>query len=259
MIAGTEKITENVIKNAASLKVISRVGIGLDNIDLTAAKKYGVSVYNTPDAPTQAVAELTLALILSLYRGVGEADRNIRAGMWEPFMGRLLSGKTLGIVGLGRIGKKVAALAKAFEVSIVAAEPTPDYKFASEYGIKLKSLKEVLKESDIITLHVPLSKETCHMIGEAEFALMKKDSIIINTSRGGLINEDALIMALKSGHLSGAALDTFEKEPYDGPLKNFNNVILTPHIGSYAKEARIKMENEAVKNLIKGLKEKGVE
>jgi D-3-phosphoglycerate dehydrogenase len=259
MIAGTEKITENVIKNASSLRVISRAGTGIDNINMVWAKKYGVSVFNTPDALTQAVTELTLALILSLYRRIVEADKNIRIGKWKPMMGSLLSSKTIGIVGLGRIGKRFALLVKPFELNIVAAEPAPDYNFASRQGIQLKSLKEVLKESDIITLHVPLSEETYHMIGETEFALMKKSSIIINASRGGLIDEDALTEALKKGLIGGAAIDTFEKEPYKGPLKKLNSVILTPHIGSYAKEARVQMEMAAVENLIIGLKERGIE
>lgn len=258
VIAGTEKITENVIKNSGSLKAISRVGIGIDNVDLVAAKKHGVAVYNTPDAPTQAVAELTLALILTLYRRIVEADKKIREGKWEPLMGRLLKGKTVGIIGLGRIGRRVVELVQPFNLNIVAAEPNPDYDFVSEHGIELKPLKDVLKESDIVTLHMPISKETLHMIGKAELSLMKEGAIIINTSRGGLIDEEALTVALKNGLLGGAAIDTFEKEPYNGPLKNLNNVILTPHIGSYAKEARIRMEMEAVENLINGLKENGI-
>lgn len=255
LIAGTEKITERVMQNAKSLKVISRYGIGLDNIDLEAAKRKGIIVCNTPDAPTQAVAELTLTLILNLYRRIGEVDRNLRSDQWSPLMGRLLSGKTLGIIGLGRIGKALVKLIQPFKLKIMAHEPYPDNKFVSSYRIELTSLEKVLSKSDIVSLHVPLTKETHHLIGKEDLALMKNETIIVNTARGSLIKEEALIDALGRGIIAGAALDVFEEEPYYGKLKNFDNVILTPHIGTYAKETRIKMEKEAIENLLNALKE----
>ena len=255
LIAGTEKITERVMQSAKSLKVISRYGIGVDNIDLEAAKRREIVVCNTPDAPTQAVAELTLALILNLYRRIGEVDRSLRSDKWTPLIGRLLSGKTLGIIGLGRIGKTLVKLVKPFKLKLIAHEPYPDSEFLSSYEIELASLEKVLSESNIISLHVPLIEETYHLIGRKELAIMKSDAIIVNTARGSLIDEEALIDALERGFIAGAALDVFEEEPYYGRLKDFNNVILTSHIGTYAKETRIKMEREAVENLLNALKE----
>lgn len=253
LIAGTEKITEKVLQNARYLKVISRYGVGLDSIDLEAAKNRGIVVCTTPDAPTQAVAELTLASILNLYRRIGEVDRNLRSNNWNPLMGRLLFNRTLGIIGLGRIGKQLVRLVQPFELKILAHELYPDKKFISSFGVKLASLEEVLSNSDIVSLHIPLTKETYHLIGKKELALMKPDAILVNTARGGLIDEEALIDALKKGIIGGAAIDTFENEPYTGPLKDFDNIILTPHIGSYAKETRIRMELETVNNLINTL------
>ena len=253
LIAGTEKITENLLQKAKSLKVISRYGTGLDNIDLEATKRREIIVCNTPNAPTQAVAELTLGLILNLCRRIGEVDRNIRLGKWNPILGRLLLDKTLGIIGLGRIGKTLVKLVQPFELKIIAYEPYPDNEFISSYGIKLVSLEKVLSESDFISLHVPLTEETYHLIGKKELLLMKIDAVIINTARGNLIDEEALIEALEKGSVAGAALDVFEDEPYYGKLKDFVNVILTPHIGTYAKETRIRMEIEAVENLVNAL------
>ena len=254
LIAGTEKITERVLQNAKALKVVSRYGIGLDNIDLEAAKRRGIIVCNTPDAPTQAVAELALALILNLYRRIGEADRNLRSDKWTPLMGKLLFGKTLGIIGLGRIGKALVKLAQPLDLKIIAHEPYPDNDFISFYRVALTSLEKVLSKSDIISLHAPLTEETHHLIGKEELALMKTDAIIVNTARGSLIDDEALLEALEKGSIGGAALDVFEEEPYHGKLKDFDNVILTPHIGTYAKETRIRMEREAVENLLNALR-----
>jgi D-3-phosphoglycerate dehydrogenase len=254
LIAGTEKITERVLQNAKSLKVISRYGIGVDNIDLEAAKRRGIIVCNTPDAPTQAVAELTLALILNLYRRIGEVDRNLRSDKWNPLLGRLLFDKTLGIIGLGRIGKTLVKLVQPFELKIIAHEPYPNNEFVSSYGIKLASLEKILSKSDIVSLHIPLTEKTHHLIGKKELAIMKPEAVIVNTARGSLIDEEALIDALEKGVIGGAALDVFGNEPYYGKLKNFDNVILTPHIGTYAKETRILMEREAVENLLNALR-----
>lgn len=258
LIAGTEKITAELLENAPMLKVISRYGVGMDNIDLEEAKRRGIIVRSTPEAPLQAVAELALALMLNLYRRVGEADRSIRNNNWSQLMGRLLSGKALGIIGFGRIGKKLVKLIQPFEMKIYAYEPYPDYNFVSLNNITFLSLNDVLSKSDIVSLHVPLSDATFHMIGEKELSLMKKDAIIINTSRGGLIDEKALIEVLKNGLIGGAGIDTFEEEPYNGNLSEFDNVILTCHMGSSAVETRIQMELETVNNLIEGLKEAGV-
>jgi D-3-phosphoglycerate dehydrogenase len=230
----------------------------MDNIDLKAAKKLGIIVKSTPEAPSQAVAELALALMFDLSRRVSEADRNLRNNNWTQLMGRLISGKNLGVIGLGRIGKKLVTLVQPFRMKIFAYEPYPDTDFISTNKITLLPLNDVLSQCDIISLHLPLSDMTFHMIGKKELSLMKKDAIIINTSRGGLIDELALVDALKNGTIGGAAIDTFETEPYKGELTHFDNVILTCHMGSSAIETRKQMEIETVNNLIEALKEAGI-
>jgi len=255
IIAGVEQITEEVLRSLPKLKAISRCGVGLDNVDLEAAEKIGILISNTPNAPSQAVAELTIALILNLLRKVSLSDRRVRNGQWKKEMGQLISGKTVGIIGLGRIGKRVAELLKSFEVKILASEPNPDKKWVRKNKINLVSMDELLKESDIVTLHIPYTEQNRNLINSERLKIMKRGAILINTSRGGLIDEMALYQALKSGHLGGAALDVTEVEPYQGPLTELDNVIITPHIGSYAVEARIQMETEAAMNLIRMLKE----
>lgn len=258
LIAGTEKITAELLENAPALKVISRYGVGMDNIDSETAERIGITVCSTPEAPTQAVAELALALMLNLYRRVGEADRIVRSKHWSQLMGRILSGKSLGIIGLGRIGGRLVKLAKPFEMRIRAYEPYPDNSFVSSHNITLVSLNEVLSHSDIVSLHLPLSDNTYHIIGKKELSLMKNDAIIINTSRGGLIDEAALADALRNKLIFGAGIDTFEEEPYGGNLTGLENVILTCHMGSSAIETRKQMELETVNNLINALKKAGV-
>lgn len=251
LIAGTEPITENVLLKLPSLKVISRCGAGIDNIDIEAAERSGIKVVSTTDAPTLAVAELTVGLILALLRKISLMDREIRGDLWKKRMGILLSGKRVGIIGFGRIGRKVAELLKAMGAEIIFTDPNVAEKEAGEFT-KVE-FKKLLKKSDIISLHLSYSKENYRLIGQYEFSLIKQGAFLINCSRGGIVDENALYSALKEGKLAGAALDVFEQEPYNGPLKELDNVILTPHIGSYAQEARIKMETQAVKNLIKAL------
>lgn len=253
IIAGIELLNEGVFKKLPRLKAISRCGTGLDNVDLGAAKRRGIAVRSTPESPTQAVAELTLALILSSIRRINSMDRQLHSGVWNREMGRLLSGKTVGIIGLGRIGRRVVTLLRPFGVKILANEPKPDKKWVRENKISLASLKKLLKESDVVTLHVPYTEETRNLINSERLKTMKKEAILINTSRGGLVDETALYGAIKSGSLGGAALDVMEAEPYRGPLTKLDNVILTPHIGSYALEARVQMEVEAAKNMIEML------
>ena len=255
LIAGTEKITGELLRKARSLKVISRFGVGTDNIDLEAAKKLGIIVHSTPEAPTLAVAELALSMMLCLSRKICETDRNMHSGVWSPMIGSLLSGKTLGIIGLGRIGRELVRLVAPFKLGIIAHELYPDPGFVSQYDVKLESLEKVMSESDIISLHMPLSSNTRNIIGEKELSLMKSHAILINSARGGLVDENALIKALERGSIGGAGLDVFEIEPYKGQLIKFSNVILTPHIGSYTTETRIRMEKETVDNLINALSE----
>lgn len=247
IIAGTEILDAEVIERLPKLKVISRCGSGLDNVDCDAAKKNGIKVFNTPDAPALAVAELTVGLIIGLMRKLNQMDAAIRKGKWEKLMGNLLCGKKVGIIGFGRIGKKVAELLKPFNCEIAYIDPLVD---GLGPGLKSLPMEELLKWSDIITIHIS-GKEK--IIGKKELGLMKAGSFIINVTRGGAIDESALYKHLKNGHISGAALDVFQEEPYNGPLKELGNVLLTPHIGSYAEEPRVKMEIEAVKNLLAGL------
>ena len=253
LIAGTESLTAELLKSAKKLKVISRCGTGLDNVDLEAAKELGIKVFITPDGPTQAVAELTVGLMFNLLRRISMEDRLIRTGVWEKYMGNLLTGKTLGILGLGRIGRKVVELTVPFSLNYLAWDSSPDQEFAANYKVEFRKLNEILKEADIVTVHLPYSPELKNFISDKQIKLMKKDAFLINAARGGLVDEAALYKALKEKRIAGAAIDVFEQEPYQGPLKELDNVILTPHIGSYAKEARIEMEIQAVKNLLQGL------
>jgi D-3-phosphoglycerate dehydrogenase / 2-oxoglutarate reductase len=254
IIAGTEKLEADTLELLArsadaanSLKVISRCGTGLDSVDLVAAKRLGIAIFNTPDAPTLAVAELTVGLMLDLMRKVSLMDRAIRRGLWEKKMGNLLSGKTVGIIGFGRIGRKVASLLHAFDCEIMFHDINDG---ATVAYARRAALPELLEQSDIISIHVSSRKQ---LIGHNELRMMKQGSWLINVARGGVVDEDALRDAIDRGHLAGAALDVFGAEPYTGPLKTLEQVILTPHIGSYAKEGRIAMEREAVENLLKGL------
>lgn len=250
LIAGLEPLTGRVLNSAKSLKVIARVGTGLDSVDLVTAKKLGITVLNTPDAPTQAVAELTLGHILGLLRNIPQADRQIRNGVWKGLMGSLLQTKTVGIIGFGRIGKRVAALLSAFGAKIIISDEQTSSTDYLNVG-----LDELCAKSDVITLHLPYNDSTHHIINEKQLNLMKKGSYFVNISRGGLIDEDALLAALKSGHIAGAALDCFEHEPYEGELRNFENVQITAHMGSYARETRDLMEREASQLLVNALKE----
>jgi D-3-phosphoglycerate dehydrogenase len=250
LIAGTEPITKPVLAKAKSLKVISRVGVGMDNIDLSVAKKLHIKVYNTPNVLIDSVAELTIGLILNALRKISLMDGNMRNKVWNKEMGLLFKGKTLGIIGFGKIGRRVALLAKAFGADVIFYDIRP---------IKSKIAKQVtfaklIKEADIISIH---SSGTGRLITKDEIRNMKEGVVLVNTSRGGAIDEKALYDALKSGKIASVAMDVFNNEPYSGKLVELENCILTPHIGSYAKESRIQMEIEAVNNLIKGLGKAG--
>jgi len=253
LIAGLEDLSAKVLHAAPALKVISRVGIGLDNVDLDTAKALGIKVFNTPEPPAQAVAELTIGHILGMLRNISRVDRTIRVGEWKGQFGQLLAGKTVGVVGFGRIGRKVTELLVPFGVNVIAHDPiTPNAS-----GVRFVDLSTLLATSDIVTLHVPYTMDNHHMIGGKEMATMKKGSFLVNIARGGLIDEDALRSSLISGHLAGAALDCFEIEPYAGPLKDLDNVVMTAHMGTYATETRGQMEREAAGQLVDHLRKIG--
>lgn len=247
IIAGTETLDAEVLEKLPNLKVISRCGTGMDSVDQKAAERLNIKVLNTPDAPTLAVAELTVGLILNLLRKVTTMDVAVRNGKWEKLMGNLLSQKRVGIIGFGKIGQKVAELLALFGCDICYYDVM--VTDADTKGKRLE-LDELLETSDIVTIHV---SSKVQIIGKDELKKVKKGAWLVNVARGGVINEKELYNALREGYLSGAAIDVFEQEPYAGPLKELDNVILTPHIGSYAIESRINMELESAKNLLKGL------
>jgi D-3-phosphoglycerate dehydrogenase len=254
ILAGLEPLTDRVLSNAKSLRVIARCGTGLDSVDLQAASRLGIDVFNTPDAPTQAVAELTIAHMLNSLRHISTTDSNMRSGKWTPTMGSLLATKTVGLIGVGRISSAVAKLAQAFGARVIGFDPV----VSSHNSVELLSLDEVLNQADIVSLHVPINDQTHHIVNASAISRMKPGSIVVNVSRGGLIDESALHDALKSQHLSGAALDCFEDEPYSGPLLQIPGVHVTAHMGSYARETRDLMEVEASTNLVNGLRKRGL-
>ncbi len=252
LIAGTEKITEEVLKNAPNLKLISRVGIGLDGIDFELCKKYGVRVAYTPDAPTMAVAELCVAMILDLARKVTYTNNNLKENStWNRYMGTLLYGKTVGILGMGRIGKSLVHLLSSFNVKFKVYDIEPDLAYGRLYNVEFVSKEEVLKYSDIVSVNVPLKDDTKDYITQEELKLMQKHSILINTARGGIINEDDLYKALKDNTISAAAIDVFEVEPYVGNLKELDNCLLTCHMGASTIDSRTDMEVQAIEEAIR--------
>lgn len=252
LIAGTEKITEEVLKNAPALKLISRVGIGLDGIDFELCKKHGIKVAYTPDAPTLAVAELCVATILDLARKVTFSNNNLKQGNnWNRHMGTLLYGKTIGILGMGRIGKSLIHLLSSFNVEFKVYDIKPDIAFGRLYNVEFVSKEELLKHSDVVSVNVPLKSETKNYITKSELEMMQKHSILINTARGGIINENDLYEALKNNSIDSAAIDVFEMEPYSGKLKELDNCILTCHMGASTIDSRTNMEVEAVQEAIR--------
>lgn len=253
IVAGVEPLTSKVMDALPNLKCISRVGVGMDNVDLEYAKEKGIIVVNTPDGPTRGVAELTLAMTLSLLRRIPQADAALHQRKWKKQIGNLIMDKKVGIVGLGRIGKSVAELFRGLKNPVIGYDPFENKEWAKENGVELASLEEVLKQADILTLHVPGNKDKSPVIGPAELAMMKDGAFLINIARGGVVDENAIYEALKNGKLAGAAIDVYTKEPYDGPLCDLDNIIMTPHLGSYAKEGKLRMEVDACQNLINAI------
>ena len=260
IIAGTEPITEKVMKCASNLKLISRVGIGLDSVDLLAAQKRGIKVSYTPDAPAPAVAELTLGIMLSLLRSLHVSNAQMHQGQWYRHFGRRLKEVTVGIIGVGRIGTRVLRLMKGFGTSkILVNDIMPDRELDSEFKLEWTSKENIYKEADIISLHIPLTCLTKNLIRKEDLLKMRPDAVLINTSRGGIINEVDLYEVLKSGHLSGAAIDVFEREPYEGPLREVERCLLTAHMGSMSVDCRTRMEIESTEEAIRFLTGKALE
>jgi len=249
LIAGTETLDREVLGQLPRLRVISRVGTAVDNVDQVCAAERCILVYNTPDGPTNGVAELALAGLLALLRRVPQADASIRRGEFDKPMGRLLRGKTVAIVGVGRIGKALAKLLQPFAVTILGVDPVHDEEFARQYGVRYVPLEEALPLADVISLNLAGSPKT-PLFSSEQLAQMKAGAVLVNVARGGWIDEAALLAALGSGRLGGAYLDVFAVEPYKGPLAAVENVVLTSHIGSYALECRVGMEVEAARKVV---------
>jgi D-3-phosphoglycerate dehydrogenase len=250
IVAGLDEYSRKAILSTNRLKVISRYGVGVDNIDLEAAKERGILVVNTPEVNTQAVADLTFGLILAVCRKIPKAHFSTQKGNWGRLIGRGVYKKSLGIIGLGRIGKAVAERARGFSMEILAY----DIKIQEAPGIRFLPLEELLATGDFITLHCDLNPGSKGIIGAEELVLMKKTAFLINTARGGLIDENALYQALRDWKIAGAALDAFQDEPpVNSPLLTLDNIITTPHIGSYTHEALLEMGLIAVDNLIHNL------
>ena len=246
LIAGLEPLTRDVLEKS-DLKVISRCGVGLSNVDLWAANELGIIVCSTPDSPTAAVAELTIGMMLSLLRMVPRMDGDLHQGQSTKRIGIQLEGKTVVIVGFGRIGRRVASLLAPFHGKVLPVDPY----LAPNCDVAVIPLHEALPQADIVTLHC--GGEAC-ILGETEFKLLKPGAFLLNAARGGLLDEKALVKSLDEGRIAGAWLDTFEQEPYQGPLTRYPQVILTPHVGSYTQECRRRMELEAVENLLAALR-----
>jgi D-3-phosphoglycerate dehydrogenase / 2-oxoglutarate reductase len=246
VVAGVEPLTSKVLRAAPSLKAVARCGTGVDSVDLDTAAALGVRVSRTPDAPAPAVAELTLALMLAVLRRIAEADRALRRGSWKALSGGLLGTRTVGIVGYGRVGRRVAKMVSATGATVIVSDPAP-----AAVEMPILPLDELLTSSDVVSLHAAGGGLR---IGAREFGLMKRGAILINTARGDLVEERSLVKALQNGQIAGAGLDVFENEPYSGPLIGFETVLLTPHMGSYAGETRALQEREALTNLVNDLK-----
>lgn len=258
LVAGTETLDRAILTAATELRAIARCGSGVDNVDHEAAAERRIDVRSTPEPPAEAVAELTLAGMLGLLRHLPAADRSLRRGEWNKPMGRLLRGRTIGLIGLGRVGKRLVELLTPFACPILAVDPVPDEWFAERHGIRFVELDGLLAESDIVSLHLAPPKDGGTLLDGRRLAILKPRAILINTARGGLVDEAALYDLLAAGKLAGAYLDVFAEEPYTGPLRLLPQVLLSPHIGSYAVETRIRMETEAAEALLEALAEGGV-
>ena len=250
ILAGIETYDSKVLTQLPLLKCISRCGVGVDSIDLPTAKQRGVVVANTPHIPTQAVAELALTMILSLTRRLRPQANLMHARKWERLTSNLLAGSTVGIIGLGRIGQKVAKLCRAFDATVLAVDPLIPETLARQLDLHLVDQHRLLAESDIISLHASRGSGEAPLIGPIEFSKMKHGVMLVNLARGGMVDETALVDALRSGQVAGAGIDVFSTEPYAGELCDFDNVILTPHTATLTVQTRAAMEVQCVSNAL---------
>jgi D-3-phosphoglycerate dehydrogenase len=251
-VASAEQLTEAVMDQAPELKVISRMGVGYDAIDLPAATKRGIALTITPGANADAVAEYTVSLMLALTRHVPAIDRIAKRGLWQTIFGNSIYGKTLGVIGTGNIGKRVVRNLLGFSMHTLAYDPFPNEVFAREHNVTYCSLEQLIRESDYISIHCPLTDDTNKLLSEKEFAMMKPSARVINCARGEIIDEKALYEALSQGRIAGAAQDVYEKEPFeaDNPLFALDNVVLSPHIAGMTYECRKTVIEMAFQNII---------
>lgn len=257
IVRSRTRVTEAVLDRARTLRIVARAGVGIDNIDLPAATARGVLVVNAPTGSTQSVAELAVAMMLSLARRLPEADRSVKAGRWEKsrLKGAELSGKVLGLIGSGRIGGRVAQICRGFGMQVLAYDPYLPKDVAAEREIRLTSLEEVLREGDVISIHAALTEETEHLVGAPQLALMKPSAFLVNCARGAIVDEAALSHALEANQIAGAGLDVYEVEPPGkSPLRAFPNVVLTPHIGAATREAQRRTGLVAVEQVLQALR-----
>lgn len=252
LVAGVDRVGRRALAaGRPRLRVVARNGIGTDTVDVQAATEFGVVVTNAPSVNADSVADFTFALLLALVRRVVEADRAVRAGDWPPLVGVELRGKVLGLVGFGRIGQRVAERARGFGLRVLAYDPQPDHEAARGLGVELVQFHRVLEEADFLSLHLPLLPETHHLLGEAELRRMKRTSYLVNTARGGVVDEEALARALREGWIAGAACDVFEEEPlHTSPLLGAPNLLLSPHMASHTREAIARASRVAAENVL---------
>lgn len=248
IVRSATRVTREMLTLAPRLRAVGRAGVGVDNIDIPAATERGIAVFNAPGGNTNAAAELTMALLISVARKIPEAEASLRSGRWEraAFKGVELSGKTLGLIGAGRIGSEVAIRCKAFSMDVIAYDPYLSPTRADELGIEMVGLEDVIHRGDFISLHVPLTHETRGIIGQSALTQMKPTAFVVNASRGGVVDEAALAKALLNGDIAGAALDVYESEPLaaDSPLRDAPNLVLTPHLGASTVEAQVGVATE---------------
>lgn len=251
IVRGSTQVTRRLLEAAPQLRFVARAGAGLDNIDTAAASERGIGVLNVPGANAVAVAELVFALLLALFRRIPECDAAVRRGEWQKVQGRELRGKTLAIVGLGKIGSAVARRARAFEMEVIGFDPVVSSADARAMGVEPVTFEALFPRAEVLSLHAPMLPETRGMVGAAQIAAMPRGAVLVNAARGALVDEPALVEALRSGALAGAALDVFAQEPPKGsPLLSLPNVVLTPHIGASTLEAQEAVGEEIVRMLL---------
>ncbi len=251
VIAGIESYDDYVLERLSKLCCISRCGVGIDNIDIEKAKSKGITVLNTPDAVIQPVAEMTIAMALDLLKRLSYYTALLKDKTWKKSTGFMLCGKNVGVIGLGRIGRSVAEIFTKLNARVYGADLCPDKNWAAAHKVTVTAVDVILKECDIVTIHIASDKNNIFCLGRKQFEMMKSGALVINTARGKFIDEEALYDNLRSGHLAGAALDVFREEPYSGRLCELDNVVLTPHVATLTIESRASMELEAARNIVK--------